>query len=44
MYTTFIAENRKERTFGRHWCRREYNIKVDLTETVLGDVDWTHLF
>jgi hypothetical protein len=42
-YNILVGRPGGRRPLGRPRCRWEDNIKVDLREIGLGDVDWIHL-
>jgi hypothetical protein len=42
-YRVLVGKTEEKRPLGRHRCRWEVNIKIDLKETELRDVDWIHL-
>jgi hypothetical protein len=42
-YNILIGRPEGRRPLGRHRRRWEENIKMDLTETGFGNVDWIHL-
>jgi hypothetical protein len=42
-YNILVGRPEGKRPLGRHRCRWEDNIKIDLRETRFGDVDWIHL-
>jgi hypothetical protein len=42
-YNILVGRPEERRPLGRPRCRWEDNIKMDLRETGLGDVDWINL-
>jgi hypothetical protein len=42
-YQILVGKTEGKRPLGRPKCRREDNIKTDLTETGFEGVDWIHL-
>jgi hypothetical protein len=42
-YEILVGKSKGKRPVGRHRCRLEDNIKMDLTEKGWGDIDWIDL-
>jgi hypothetical protein len=42
-YKVLVGRPEGGRPLGRPWCRWGYNIKMNLQEVVLGDMDWIDL-
>jgi hypothetical protein len=43
VYSILVGNPEGKKPFGRPWCIREDNIKMDLTKIVSEFVDWMHL-